>query len=234
MPGADNNPLLSVVVPLAPAESEWPGLAAQLAALALPGEVIVVRSAGPAGAQPPDWPAALDYRECVSPPGRAHQMNVGARAARGRWLWLLHADSRLTPATLPGLGVFLASEANALGYFDLAFRADGPRLVDLNAWGANRRARWLGLPFGDQGFVLPRELFNTLGGFDETLARGEDHRLVWVVRAAGIPVVRIPAPLLTSGRKYAERGWLTTTVNHCWWTLEQAWSARRRLRKTAG
>lgn len=81
-------------------------------------------------------------------------MNVGADSARGEWLWFLHADSRLGPATLWALQRFLDRDVDALGYFDLAFRRDGPRLAALNAWGANLRSRWLGLPFGDQGFVI--------------------------------------------------------------------------------
>ncbi len=225
-------PLLSVVVPLAPDEPEWSGLAKQLAALPLPGEVIVVHPASSTNGRPPNWPAALDYHELTSPAGRARQMNAGANAARGHWLWLLHADSRLTPTTWPKLGAFLTADQRALGYFDLAFRTDGPRLTGLNAWSANLRSRWLGLPFGDQGFVLPREVFDTLGGFDETLPRGEDHRLVWAARGAGIPLVRIAAPLLTSGRKYATRGWLATTLAHGALTLAQAWSGWRHGRTT--
>ena len=226
-------PLLSVVVALAPVEPEWCGLARQLAALPMDGEVIVVRAGTRVAAEPPAWPPALDYQEFASPPGRSRQFNAGAAAARGRWLWFLHADSRLAPDTWPELNKFLTTDQLALGYFDLAFRTDGPPLACLNAWGANLRSRWLGLPFGDQGLVLPRAVFNALGGFDEALPRGEDHRLVWTARAAGIPVVRIAALLLTSGRKYARRGWLATTLVHNGLTLAQAWSGWRHGRRTA-
>ncbi len=37
----------------------------------------------------------LADRVVLSAPGRARQMNAGARQARGDWLWFVHADSQL-------------------------------------------------------------------------------------------------------------------------------------------
>jgi hypothetical protein len=161
-------------------------------------------------------------------------MNVGAQAARGRWLWFLHADSHLRARTLIALNSFLAPDQPALGYFDLRYRGDGPALAHLNALGANLRARWLGMPFGDQGLVLPAAWFERLGGFDEHVAYGEDHLLVWRARAAGLPLVRIAAPIETSARKYAEQGWARTTLQHVRMTAQQAWPEWRALRSPHG
>ncbi len=132
--------------------------------------------------------------------------------------------------TLPALRAFVAHGEDALGYFDLAFRKDGPWLAALNAAGANFRARCLGLPFGDQGFVLPAVWFARLGSYDEAATYGEDHLLVWRARAAGLPIRRIGAPLMSSARKYAREGWLRTTVRHVALTARQAWPEWKRLR----
>ncbi|HEY8585666.1 MAG TPA: TIGR04283 family arsenosugar biosynthesis glycosyltransferase [Rhodanobacter sp.] len=218
---------LSVVVPLAPGETEWQGLLQQLVALPAGSEVIVVRADDEYWPAPENWPARLRYRECHSLPGRARQQNLGARVASGHWLWFLHADSRLRPDTLRELQRFLARDTDALGWFRLAFRHDGPRWMVLNAFGANFRARWLGLPFGDQGLVLPRHRFNALHGFDETLRYGEDHLLVWSARHAALALQAIPAELETSARKYAQHGWLSTTLKHWRLTVAQAWPAWR-------
>lgn len=224
-------PLLSVIVPLAPGETEWQGLLRQLFALPADSEVIVVHTDEASGSVPADWPSPLRYRECQTDPGRARQQNLGARLASGHWLWFLHADSRLRPECLPELQRFLASGADALGWFKLAFRNDGPRLTALNAAGANWRARRLGMPFGDQGLVLPRHCFEALGGFDEHIRHGEDHQLVWDARHAGLPLHCIPATLETSARKYAQHGWLNTTLQHGRLTLTQAWPQWRRTHK---
>ncbi|MEO8802726.1 MAG: glycosyltransferase family 2 protein [Rudaea sp.] len=226
-------PRLSVIVPLAHGDdAELPALLDQFAALPESTQVIVCRTDGSrVPVTPPAWPQGLSLIDSLSPPGRARQMNVGVARAKGTWLWFIHADSRLRPTTLLALNTFLQRDVDVLGYFDLAFRNDGPRLVAINAWGANFRSRALGLPFGDQGLLLRASRFEALAGFDESVAYGEDHHLVWAARHAGVPLQRIAAPLETSARKYAQRGWLRTTIRHLHLTFAQAWPAWRHLRR---
>lgn len=231
--GAAETPLqLSVVVPLAPGETAWRGLVEQLAALPHGSEVILVQTDSRTLTAPELWPPEVGFRTCTAPPGRARQQNVGAQAARGHTLWFVHADSRLQSHTLSALNGFLAAQPDALGYFNLSFADDGPRLAALNAWGANLRARWLHLPFGDQALLLSKRHFAELGGFDETLGYGEDHMLVWAAHRIHLPVVSTGGTISTSARKYARHGWLRTTWRHWRLTWAQAWPAWRALRRT--
>lgn len=227
--------ILSVIVPVAPDEAQWRALLDDLTALPASSEVILVRAAHDELAIPASWPQDLRIRQIQSSPGRARQMNLGARLAGGRWLWFLHADTRLSATALTTLNQFLASDREALGWFDLKFRDDGPTLTWLNARGARWRSRRLQLPFGDQGFVVPAAAFAQLGGYDETAHYGEDHLLVWAARAHGLPLRPIGATIFTSARKYATHGWLRTTLRHWLLTLRQAlpawWRSRRRLRR---
>lgn len=231
-PGPTEDVLLSVIVPLAPDETDAEGLLQQLFELPTGSEVIVVKPSDSPAMRPAAWPDRLAFREYTNAGGRARQMNLGARVARGRWLWFLHADSRLLRATLPALQCFTERHDDGLGWFNLRFRRDGPRLTALNAIGANLRARWLGMPFGDQGLVVPRVRFESLGGFDESVACGEDHLLVWAARHAGLSLHPLHAPLQTSARKYARHGWLATTLNHWRLTVTQAWPQWRRKHRT--
>lgn len=221
---------LSVIVPFGPGETEGAVLLEQLRGLRRGAELVLVRAEGGALPIAAQINGAI-VSVCTSPAGRARQMNTGAEAAHGRWLWFVHADSRLHARTLPALGTFLDRKNDALGYFDLRYRGDGPALAHLNALGANLRARWLGLPFGDQGLVLPATWFMRLGGYDEDAAYGEDHLLVWRARHARLPLRRIGAPLTSSARKYAERGWWRTTTRHLRLTLRQAWPQWRTSRQ---
>lgn len=221
---------LSVIVPLAPDEPRWRDLLTQLHGLPSESEIIVVH-ADTIDASDIECVGMIPVRHLASPIGRARQQNAGAGAASGHWLWFLHADSRLLPATLPALARFLQRSDDALGYFNLRFDGDGPRLTALNAWGANLRSRWFGMPFGDQGLILPASRFAALGGFDETARYGEDHLLVWAVRRAGLPMARVGAPLRTSARKYVRHGWCRTTLRHLRLTLAQAWPQWRSLRR---
>ena len=220
-----------MVVPLGPGEAKAPALLDQLCALPADCEVVVVHAgATPATAGRPGM------RHLTSAPGRARQMNAGAAHARGAWLWFLHADSRLTFGCIPAMLAFARRRQPVLGWFPLAFRGDGPALTRLNAWGANVRSRWLGLPFGDQGLALPAIQFRALGGYDEAAPNGEDHLLVWAAHAARLKLVRLDAVLQTSARKYARHGWSRTTMRHWRATLLQAYTAWRRMRarRTAG
>lgn len=215
---------LAIVIPVGPGESAWQQLLPDLE-LDCAAEIAVVLCS-----ESPAVPVPLTnerLRLAVSRAGRAEQQNAGAAMTTARWLWFLHADSRFAPDTLPRLYDFLARNEQVLGYFDLQFQGDGPRWMSLNALGARIRSRWLGLPFGDQGLVVPRRLFEALGGFDETLPGGEDHALVWQSKRLDIPLQPIGAPLLTSARKYATNGWWRTTTRHLRLTCQQAWAYSR-------
>ncbi|MCI0755088.1 TIGR04283 family arsenosugar biosynthesis glycosyltransferase [Teichococcus vastitatis] len=224
-------PRLSVIIPLAQGETEAPGLLGQLCALPAASEVLLVQAGGETMELPKAWPAALPLRLLSTPAGRARQMNAGAATARGEWLWFLHADTRLDAAALGALQAVMSGSQPVLGWFSLAFGQDGPALARWNARGANWRSRRLGLPFGDQGFVLPALWFHRLGGFDETAPYGEDHLLVWAARGAGLPLREINATLTTSARKYARHGWLRTTWLHWRLTARQALGAWWRLKR---
>ena len=214
---------LAIVVPAGPGDHAWLGLLPQLGAVHAREIALVLPVGGPA------ITAALPGNVAVlrSAVGRARQLNAGAAATGADWLWFVHADSRLTPATIEALHRFVAADADAMGYFDLRFLGDGPRLTVLNTIGAQLRSRWLGLPFGDQGLLMPRRVFAALGGFDPGVRGGEDHALVWAARRAGVPLTALRAPIYTSARQYAQRGWWATTARHLRLTCTQAWRYSR-------
>ena len=221
-------PTLAIVVPAGPGDLAWQGLLLQLVGARADEVVLVV----PLDA--PELMAVLPGNTAVhrSPAGRARQLNAGAAVTGADWLWFVHADSRVTAATLDALHRFVAVDRTAIGYFDLRFLEDGPRLTVLNTVGAAIRSRWLGLPFGDQGLLMPRRVFDALGGFNEAESSGEDHALVWAARRHGVPLVALRAPILTSARKYAQAGWWATTRLHLRLTCTQAWRFAR-VRRSA-
>lgn len=193
---------VSVIVPMRSSESAGSLLLEALKELAPEAQVIVVR--------PP-------------PEGRAAQMNAGVKQADRRFLWFLHADTVLTTDCFQALERSLRQAPRALHYFDLRFGADGPWLMRANAIGVWVRSHVLGMPFGDQGFCVAREVFEELGGFRTDALYGEDHLLVWQARQKGIVLRCVGATLTTSARKYAQQGWLPTTVRHGVLTFKQAY-----------
>lgn len=224
--GVAGDPLsrVTIVLPIGPGDTAWPPLLETLRREAAASELLPVFALGdPQAGRCLDGITAL-----TAPAGRAHQLNAGIAAAHGDWLWLLHADSRLRGDTLPALRRWLAQAPRALGWFQLAFERDGPWPMRLNAFGANLRARWLGLPFGDQGFLVRRDDAHRLGPFDPTLPFGEDHAWIWRARRIGLPLRAVGGTLATSARKYAEHGWGHTTWRHFRLTWRQARQESRR------
>jgi GT2 family glycosyltransferase len=225
-----NDPLLrlSIVLPIGPGDRAWPPLYAALREHANAAEVRLVFADGDTQAVANDMQD--DVR--IAPAGRAAQQNVGAVASTRPWLWFLHADSRPDAAAFAALRAFIARDEHALGWFRLRFDSDEtPALrwhMRVNAAGANWRSRRFKLPFGDQGLLMPKAIFDELGGFDPTLSCGEDLALVWRAQRADIPLRELPAALTTSARKYAERGWLRTTLRHLRLTAAMVWREMRR------
>jgi len=142
-----------------------------------------------------------------SAPGRARQLGLGAGRARGEVLVLLHADSRLPAGWAPALEAALADPRVAGGCFALRFeeRSPGLRLIEA---GVRLRVALLGLPYGDQGLFVRREILEWIGGVPAVPIM-EDLDLVRALRRAG-RLARVALPVTTSARRYRERGLLRT------------------------
>jgi rSAM/selenodomain-associated transferase 2 len=146
----------------------------------------------------------------AAPRGRGRQMNAGALAASGELLAFLHADTLLTAGHLRAMRAALADPAFAAGAFELQLTPPRPAL-NFISWGANRRARLLGLPYGDQVLMVRRGLFLSLGGYAHR--RPEDLDLV--LRLKGRARLRLLAPpVSSSGRRWLDRGYLATTLGN--------------------
>ncbi len=220
--------LLSIVIPVGPDDAAWKPLLNQL--LARTEQVEIILSA----CQPKPRDALLNAAQVswiTGPQGRASQLNYGASQARGEYIWFLHADTQLNSAVWQALETFTAQDSDELGYFQLSFSKDGPLLTQLNATLANWRSGWLGLPFGDQGFILKKSVFDRLSGFDEQVSPGEDLDFVVRARSMGVHLQGLNAILISSARRYLRYGWLKTSLRHIYLTAKLTWQAQQRVRQ---
>lgn len=200
---------VAVIIPVGPQESAWKSLLSDLETLPSEVEILLV------GTAPKPSSFAEDRaRWLQAPQGRARQLNFGAKSTRKKYLWFLHADSRIEKRSIEKLARALEESPTVLLFFDLLFLKDGPRWMLINELGVRLRSRVLRLPFGDQGFCVSRADFERLGGFDESAPYGEDHLFVWRAHQCGVPLRCTGAPIRTSARRYREKGWGKTTARH--------------------
>lgn len=153
----------------------------------------------------------------TSPSGRARQMNVGAEAAQGEWLFFLHADTRLTPAAQERLLQLAKNPTPAWGRFDVVIQGRHP-LLFLVAGLMNGRSRLTGIATGDQLVFMHLSLYQAVGGFpDQPLM--EDVEMSKQLKKLRKPL-SCREKVITSGRRWDEQGF--------WRTVGLMWSLRWR------
>ena len=140
---------------------------------------------------------------------RGGQLRRGVDAAQGEWLLVLHADTVLDAGWSTAVQAHLADPAQA-GWFRLAFDDRGVAAGIVAGW-ANWRSR-LGLPYGDQGLLIHRSLYDAVGGYpDEPLM--EDVALARALRGR---LRALDAVAVTSAAKYRSQGWLRRGGRNLW------------------
>jgi len=135
-------------------------------------------------------------------PGRGGQLAHGAGATQGEWLLFLHADTQLAPGWANAVQAHMAGGDARAGYFRLRFRAKGFGARWVAGW-ANLRSRLLGLPYGDQGLLVSRRLYDAVGGYAD-IPLMED---VAIARALAGRIVAIDANALTGAERFSRGGW---------------------------
>lgn len=162
--------------------------------------------------------AALPEADAVlfSPPGRARQMNAGAKAANGEVLLFLHADTTLSGKGIAALREAMKRDDVLGGAFSvrLGVSPAAPPLrkaaLRLTAWMIGFRARLFRAYTGDQAIFLRREIFEGMGGYPE-IPLMEDVELSRRLTRRGNTVL-IPVPVTTSARRWETHGTLRTIL----------------------
>jgi rSAM/selenodomain-associated transferase 2 len=199
--------VISVVIP---ARNEAGNIAATLAplqALRRRGHEVIVVDGGSGDATVTQAQPLAD-QVIASAPGRARQMNAGAQAAHGEVLWFLHADT-LAPLDADRLLLAALDSGAVWGRFDVRLSGRQPLLRVVERL-MNLRSCLSGIATGDQGLFVRRAAFDAVGGFpDQPLM--EDIALSARLKRLGRPSC-LRTPLITSSRRWEERGILRTIL----------------------
>jgi len=100
------------------------------------------------------------------PAGRGKQLRAGAAASKGGWLLFLHAGTELSEGWRQDVARFVSGRRARMhaAAFQLAFDDDSKEAAKTLFW-SRLRANWLKLPYGDQGLLISRLLYEGLGGY---------------------------------------------------------------------
>ena len=194
-------PRVSIIVPVLNESALIRPFLLHLRERAADAEIIVVDGGSSDGS------AAIARQLCDrlmrSEPGRAPQLNTGARAATGESLWFLHADSEVPRASLIAIAAALSDGRTVGGYFRIRLPKEHfvYRLTDSFAHYAGFLLR---VRCGDHGFFCRRDVFLRAGGFPDVPVM-EDVEFYRSMRRLG-RVRAVPDRMKTSTRRYEQIG----------------------------
>ena len=208
--------MISVVIPTLNAERSLPDTLTALVSPAVDGivrEVIVVD-----GGSTDRTRAVADHAGAQfvqTEPGRGVQLAHGAAKARFPWLLFLHADTvledgwqREAAEFMRGVELGERPRAAAAFRFKLDDKGLAPRALEAFV---RARCSVFRLPYGDQGLLISRRLFDEVGGY-KALPIMED---VDIIRRLGRKrVTLLNASATTSAERYKRDGYAARALRN--------------------
>ena len=140
-------------------------------------------------------------------PPKARQMNAGAKAASGKILLFLHADTQLPEHFAESIISAIYDNGTVAGAFQLCIDSDakGLRFIERVT---NWRSRHLQTPYGDQAIFVTKSLFQEIGGYPDMTIM-EDYEFIRRLRQKG-QIVTLNEAVKTSPRRWLRFGILKT------------------------
>lgn len=214
-------PMLSIIIPTLNAAQDLPETFNSLMPALIDGmisEVIIVdggstdetlKIAEISGAKiiKPETPS-LEKKSSTSIKGRGPQLKAGGDAAKKNWLLFLHADTQLETGWHEEVREFITiaeqnkREQNTAAVFTFALKDKSLAQFTVEKM-VSLRCRLLSLPYGDQGLLIAKETYQSIGGF-APLPIMED---VDIVRR--LPSLKIlKSRAITSASRYKREGYI--------------------------
>lgn len=149
--------------------------------------------------------------------GRAKQMNTGSKVATGSILYFLHADS-FPPKDFDQHIINEVENGHLAGCFRLQFD-HSHWWLRLASW--LTQFHWRACRGGDQSQFITKDLFDDIGGFDESYIIYEDNILINELYSRKLFKV-INKKLRTSARRYEKHG-IWKLQYHFWAIYVKKW-----------
>lgn len=160
-----------------------------------------------------------------TPPCRGRQLATGAHRAQHPWLLFLHADSRLPPDWAECLSRAISraahhadAEMGTAWFFRLRI-APSTAARRLLEWAVQLRSQLGQTPYGDQGLLIHRRLYDACGGFAPIPLMEDLDLVLRIGRRAHLQ--SLPCPISTDGRRWdrcdvIRRSWQNARLRRRW------------------
>lgn len=208
--------MISVVIPALNAQATLPETLTALIPAAVEGlirEVIVVDGGSADQTRKLADSAGADV--IAARASRGGQLLAGAARARHPWLLFLHADTVLDLGWEREVWHFMDRVDTGKGKlaaaaFRFALDDDGaaPRILERLVW---LRCAVLHWPYGDQGLLIPRRLYDEVGGY-RPIPVMEDIDLNRRLGARRLKILRARA--ITSAQRYQSEGYVKRALKN--------------------
>ena len=139
--------------------------------------------------------------------GRGQQISKGVDKSQGDWILILHADTSLSLDW--SVKLLQKIDKNFAYHFKLKFKSKSFFARILEYW-AQIRSKFLSLPYGDQGFLIHRDLLDTVGEFPK-IPIMEDVALAGKLKGK---IKSLDMIAHTSAEKYHKNGWLRQSLTN--------------------
>jgi len=161
--------MLSVVIPTLNAEKNLAALLAQLRSIS---DLQIVVSDGLSTDNTQELAIQYGASLALGSPSRGGQLRRGAQLASAEWILFIHADCLLANNWRDLVDRHITTHAEKAGFFGLKY--DSPKMaarwVELMAgWRSmtTRFPRGWALPYGDQGLLISRRLYDEIDGYPD-------------------------------------------------------------------
>ncbi len=200
--------MLSVIIPTRNANASLPRTLACLTRQAKAAAIAEIIVADGGSDVPPDV-EGFGVVLLTGAPGRGVQLAAGAKQANSEWLLFLHADTVLGDGWADAVRTHIAQRHDAAVFrFRLDDETMKARILEaLVRW----RCRMFAMPYGDQGLLISRELYDETGGY-RPMPLMEDVDLIRRVGRSRLRYLDVPA--ITSAERYVRDGYFARMMRN--------------------
>jgi rSAM/selenodomain-associated transferase 2 len=199
------NPQISIIIPVLNEEKCIKRIIAFLRQHSNPQNIkeILVIDGGSADSTV-EIASKLGVHIAESSKGRAKQLNFGAKLAQSEILYFLHVDT-MPPKDFDASILNAIKKGNNAGCFRMKFDSQS-KFLAFFAWFT--RLNFKVCRGGDQSLFITKTLFEKVGGFNENYSIYEDNEFMdRLYKLVDFKIV--PRHVITSARRYEERGEVT-------------------------